>query len=85
MNQGCKRDVARRDREETETFKKNVSRRLRPGRSRHQIDTLTETFKLKVYICNFWHIIWNVEKYKTHLHIGLGLHTLGTKPEQCKL
>ena len=58
-DQGCKRDVARRDRvktetpipqDKTETFKKHVSRRPRPRRSRHETDTLTEMFKLKVLL-----------------------------------
>ena len=40
--------------DETETFKKHVSRRPRPRRSRHETETLTETFTLKlVYICKF--------------------------------
>ena len=26
-----------------------------------------------------------LKNYKTHLHIGLGLHTLETKPKKCKV
>ena len=50
----CNRDVNETLNDETETFKKHVSRR--PRRSHHK----TETFKLIVYICNFWNIIWYV-------------------------